>query len=224
MLPAGMLRRQDAPPLPTQSMTLSKNSLLLSDSLETFVDACGLHNLGAVLSATIADGDSDRNVIERLSRANAESRPAFLQWLRDAGVQRLQDRQALANALSKRERVRNLQPVERALIDRSSTPPLCVQSTYGLCNQLRVLLSYRAMAQSQGRLLILVWHNCSAACPARYRDLFEPLEGAVVLDSLAELALITPKLTPLNPSVHGSTYSCHPDVIGRPSEIDMWAE
>lgn len=180
--------------------------------LEIFLASCGLPHLRSVL---------DVHTLPELALANAESRAQFLSHLREAGVQKQKDRQALANALCKRDRMINLLPLQRALFNHAPAP-MVVQSTYGLGNQLRVLLSYRAVAMQQGRLLVLVWHNCSAACPARFRDLFEPIDGVVVIDSLSELEMVHPELSRAHPSMIPSTYFAHPAVDGTPEEISMW--
>ena len=92
--------------------------------------------------------------------------------------------------------------------------------------QLRVLLSYRAFAQRQGRALVLIW-NVHADCPGSYRDLFKPIEGTVVVDSLRELGSLRPewrRLACLPDDAIGTIGFTHPQVEGDESiEACMYA-
>ncbi|KAL1515518.1 hypothetical protein AB1Y20_002140 [Prymnesium parvum] len=58
--------------------------------------------------------------------------------------------------------------------------PMVVQVGEGLCNRLRALLSYREVALSQGRPLLVVW-AVDAFCNGRFQDVFEPLPGKHVV-------------------------------------------
>lgn len=51
-----------------------------------------------------------------------------------------------------------------------------VQPCFGLCNRIRVVLSYLAVARSQGRALHVIW-LADDACPGHFLDVFEPLPG-----------------------------------------------
>ena len=70
--------------------------------------------------------------------------------------------------------------------------PLCVRAVCGLCNQLRMVISYRAYAQRFHRPLILHWQR-SDECPGRFDDLFAPIEGCLVIHSMSELQSLRPE-------------------------------
>jgi hypothetical protein len=55
-------------------------------------------------------------------------------------------------------------------------PPLVIASASGLCNRLRVLFSYRQIAQAAGRELVMYW-PVNPYCPGRFLDVFCPLPG-----------------------------------------------
>ena len=58
-----------------------------------------------------------------------------------------------------------------------------VRAKGGLCNKLRVVLSYReAAVVDGGHRLVVVW-VVNEECPARFAELFEPLDGVDFLDS-----------------------------------------
>lgn len=144
------------------------------------------------------------------------TRPDLLTHLRELGVNRLKDRQLIANGLGKWRR----QPVLSA-IKQFESAPVVVSSTYGLGNQLRVLLSYRAAAVAQRRPLVLVWEKMTA-CNARFSELFEPIEGCVVIESLSDLDLVRPGLSRLPRGIFPSTYYTHHAVHNKPLETSMW--
>ena len=76
--------------------------------LSSFLSSIGLSHLAVSLQ------DAS---IDRLASAHAASRTQFLSWLQNScGVTRLQDRQALANALARRARALMLQPIAAALL------------------------------------------------------------------------------------------------------------
>lgn len=61
--------------------------------------------------------------------------------------------------------------------------PLRVRAIGGLCNRLRVTLSYRALARAQGQKLEVVWVPDGEIAKARFADVFEPLEDVTFLDA-----------------------------------------
>ena len=85
------------------------------------------------------------------------------------------------------------------------------------------MLSYRAFAASQGRLLVHCWHR-TAACEARYSELFKPLEGCVVVDELSQLASLGYPMHLLSNDVVVPTAFTHPEIEGTPLETTMWHE
>lgn len=102
-------------------------------------------------------------------------------------------------------------------------PPISlVASCAGLCNQLRVLFSYREVGRRSCRHLYLSWRRAQE-CPARFDDLFEPIEGATVLcGDLTELP--QPYRADRLPTILAWTSACHPWVVGTPTETAMYAD
>ena len=92
----------------------------------------------------------------------------------------LRERQELANAISRTLRKAAQAPV----IERQQPTAPCwiVVAEAGLCNKLRVLLSYREVAQDAGHHLLVVWQQGNF-CAEHYDDLFEPIDGMTVLRS-----------------------------------------
>ena len=60
-------------------------------------------------------------------------------------------------------------------------PPLTVRAADGLCNRLRVVLSYAQHAQRLGRALV-VWWPLSDVCNGHFTEAFEPLPGVSFVD------------------------------------------
>ena len=52
--------------------------------------------------------------------------------------------------------------------------PMIICTDHGLCNRLRAVLSYRQVAQAEGRELIVVWRS-DAQCNGYFLDCFAPL-------------------------------------------------
>ena len=157
---------------------------------------------------------------ENVEGWTALGRPALLEHLKGLGVRNLKERQALVNGLLKYRRQCMLQPTLRILAS-STRAPVMTRATYGLCNQLRVLLSYRAIAVTKGRLLVLHWQR-TAACNGRFSDLFVPVDGAIVVDEPSQLELICPGLSKLPSNAIPSTCFIHPGVFATPLETAMW--
>jgi hypothetical protein len=145
-------------------------------------------------------------------------RPELLKRLQLLGVQ-LPHRQAIANGLRKYVRQQNILPVISALQQASSI--VVVRTTYGLCNQLRALLSYRAEALAQGKFLVLHWQR-TAACKAKFCELFEPMEGCFVVDEESDFDLVKPHLSRIPNQFFPSTYALHPSILGTEVETSMW--
>lgn len=58
----------------------------------------------------------------------------------------------------------------------SEPPPMVICADHGLCNRLRAVLSYREVAQRQGRKLVVVWQR-DMQCNGEFLDCFAPLPG-----------------------------------------------
>ena len=100
-----------------------------------------------------------------------------------------------------------------------------VRAKGGLCNKLRVVLSYReAAVVDGGQRLVCVW-VINDECPARFAELFEPLDGVTFLDS--DDPDLEAKLIALG-SPHGTTMKrdmrTHPAIaaLGATSEAERW--
>ena len=53
---------------------------------------------------------------------------------------------------------------------------MVVCANHGLCNRLRVVLSYRQVAQREARRLVVVWQR-DMQCNGEFLDCFQPLAG-----------------------------------------------
>ena len=179
-----------------------------SDSVAPLLASLELHQLRDALAR------------ETVGAWTALPRAELLAHLRSAGVKALKDRQAIANGLGRWQRQSVMQSSLEEL-QSSSAAPVVISSTYGLGNQLRVLLSYRAAAAAQGRPLVLVWEKMTA-CNALYRELFEPIEGCVVVEHFDDLELVRPGLSRLPRGVFPTVYYTHPAVHNTPLETSMW--
>ena len=165
------------------------------------------------------------------ARVESTNRVQFLQQLKDEfGVALLPDRQKLANALRKAAS-RAAKGWSDDMAAKVSSPdsiaPLIVRSMYGMGNQLRVLLSYRAAANAKGRALVLHWQP-DAACPGKFRDFYEPLDGCLVVDSLHELGQFRKEWGNLGSHLPytaiEATANVHPDIEGTQQEAEMWRD
>lgn len=186
--------------------------------------------LAALLSelslSHLVDKFDDVETRDLAARASSD-RVKFLNDLKQRGLTNLPERQRLTTALRgliKRYAVLDFAGGAAAAICADTSSPLIVRATFGMANQLRVLLSYQAYAQTLGRRLIMVWHN-HAACPGSFRDLFAPMAGCVVVDSLRELAMLRPEWrwfdnVPID--AIGFTAFTHPAVESTPLEAAMW--
>ena len=164
---------------------------------------------------------------ELVGRCGAD-RVQFLKELKEEfGVAKLPERQKLANALqklAKRAFVGWTDETVAATRADDALAPLMVRATYGMGNQLRVLLSYRAVAQQQGRALVMQW-SPHAACPGRFAELFEPIDGCIVVDSLAELGDCRAewrRLAQASEGAIGATAYTQPTIEGTEQETEMW--
>ena len=66
-----------------------------------------------------------------------------------------------------------------------------------------------------------VWQR-TAACKAKYCDLFEPIEGCIVIDEETDLNLLRPSLAKIPTSFIPASYWTHPSVLGTPAETEIW--
>lgn len=74
-----------------------------------------------------------------------------------------------------------LQPLEPGA-SVSTLPPVVVSCTDGLCNRLRVALSFAHVSRRTCRPLIVVWPLLNV-CEHRYTDGFEPIPGVTFVDA-----------------------------------------
>ena len=192
-------------------------------TIQAFLDDLALPHLAANFE------DSELSLRDLASRA-ASSRLDILRHLKEVcKVVKLQERQRLATSLarlSKRLRVLESAGEAASSIAASGAAPLLVRATFGMANQLRVLLSYREIAKRQGRGLVLIW-NVHADCPGSFRDLFEPIGDVVVVDSIRELQSLRPEWARhacLPDDAIGTIGFTHPQVEGDESiEAAMYA-
>ena len=69
-------------------------------------------------------------------------------------------------------------PSPSTVLGADGLPPVIVMATDGLCNRLRVTLSYAAFARSRARPLLVVWPIANV-CPGEFTEAFAPLAGVV---------------------------------------------
>jgi hypothetical protein len=142
-------------------------------------DAALIHLLDdAAAPSAVRDVVGARSYEGWLEFVESVPRPAALAELKRLGVGALGARQAFVNALGRRARA------ARASDSSSSAPPppppppapetMAVIVEGGLCNRLRVALSFLAAARAEGRPLLVVWAADAAACPGTFTDCFEP--------------------------------------------------
>jgi hypothetical protein len=105
-----------------------------------------------------------------------EGRLALLAQLKLAGLT-LGVRQRLANSLARRHRELHPPPPvapEVEAMRKGALRPLVVSAVGGMCNRLRVVLSWRLVALDQGRPLVVQWVP-SSACRGAFADAWAPL-------------------------------------------------
>ncbi|KAL1500192.1 hypothetical protein AB1Y20_012861 [Prymnesium parvum] len=171
-------------------------------------------------------------------------RPEFLAALRDLGLP-LRERQACANALGRLRRASSQSPPAETSPPLPSLPlpslplpsaplpsapaarpagALLVSADAGLCNKLRVCLSYRAIAAAAGRRLVVLW-RLSHHCAARFPDLLAPLDGVDVVHDAEELQRLHAAASfalRLAPQLSGACTECHPSLRGTAAERQMF--
>jgi hypothetical protein len=74
--------------------------------------------------------------------------------------------------------------------------PVVITAFDGLCNRLRVVLSFALVARARRRPLIVVWPLSTEAAFGRFTDAFEPIDGVIFVDE--------------RPARGGAKYYCHP--------------
>eukprot|EP00966_Prymnesium_polylepis_P101470 2350018-Prymnesium_polylepis.1 len=139
---------------------------------------CGLlaeHGLPPSVGAVVGA----RHLEDWLTFLAATSRPTVLAELKRLGVGALAARQAFTNALSKaaRNAIAALDDTTAPAAPMGGLPPLnalAVEVNGGLCNRLRVCLSFLAVARTEQRQLVVVWPYDRHACPGHFADCFEP--------------------------------------------------
>ena len=172
-----------------------------------------------------------RSFDEWLTFLDGASRPALLAELKRLGVANLGARQAFANALMRHARAVAVEAATAAAAESAAASidsagasssadeafnaaALAVTVGGGLCNRLRVALSYLWVARLERRPLLVVWAR-DAECPASFAESgFEVPEGARFVDSCpAGVHAVMPP-----PSA-----DFHPRVKGSSAEVDMYA-
>ena len=148
-------------------------------------------------------------------------RPALLVELKRLGIASLSARQGFANALSKHARaIQAAAPSTSseppaALVPLAMTPaPLAVSVGGGLCNRLRVGLSFLAIARSQSRPLLLVW-PVDTDCPGRFTDCFVLPPNVHIVDTRPDHIDVSPP---------PAFAAFHPDVRGTRMEVECYRE
>ena len=187
--------------------------------------------LSALLQAAglTIDTDLDGETLDSLA---ARDRASLLTALKERGIG-LKERQALANAVARYKRaLMNAtsdsvpQSIVVAAPASADALPLLVSADGGLCNKLRVVLSYRRVARARGRTLEVLWVQ-SDHCPGRFDELFEPVAGVAFAHDAVELsaacqAAFWQRSLPV--SMLGACFACHPSVRGTDAEVEMWRE
>ena len=105
---------------------------------------------------------------------------------------------------------RALHPLPRA----ATAEPLAVAVEGGLCNRLRVALSFLAAARAEGRALLVVWPADDAACPGHFTDCFEPPADMTLCERAPPGTRVRP------PPPHADF---HPSVKHSAMEVRMYA-
>ena len=93
-------------------------------------------------------------------------------------------------------------PPLTARSELAALPPLTVRAVDGLCNRLRVVLSYAAVARRHGRRL-LVWWPLINVCDGRFTDAFMPLEGVSFVEDIGDFPDgLVPSFSPASHDFH----------------------
>jgi hypothetical protein len=93
-------------------------------------------------------------------------------------------------------------PPPTARDELSKLPPLAVLAADGLCNRLRIVLSFATIARQRGRPLLVLWPVVNV-CNGRFEDAFAPIEGVTFVEKLpAEMrAQFAPSSSDFHPDV-----------------------
>ena len=94
----------------------------------------------------------------------------------------------------------------------AARPPLLVLATDGLCNRLRVALSFALVARRQNRPLVVVW-PINSVCPGGFTEAFEPLDGVSFVEEAPRG--VRPQFPP-------RSHDFHPDVRGGDDELGCY--
>lgn len=141
-------------------------------------------------------------------------RPGLLEALKSRGF-RLPQRQAIATKIARLIRAGGEAEEPTFQHQQPERSPLSVVAEAGLCNKLRVMLSYREVAQAEGRHLVVIWAQ-GGFCPAQFSDLFEPISGMTVLNGDVLCQAIEPALLrmQLPMSALRGDFHTHPAIAG----------
>ena len=142
------------------------------------IEAEEVSELSQLLAGANASYKIDAQAMSDWARHCICDRPSFLNFLKTSvGLQPLQARQKVANWLGKRG---GAAAARGQLIAPS---PSCLQNGWlvvtaesGLCNKLRVVLSYSLVARVLQRRLLVLW-SIGEICEAAFDECFEPLPG-----------------------------------------------
>eukprot|EP00966_Prymnesium_polylepis_P326878 7382760-Prymnesium_polylepis.1 len=95
-----------------------------------------------------------------------------------------------------------LRPLPDAPSTDGASWPIIVLATDGLCNRLRVALSFALVARREGRPLTVVWPLCKECAHGRFGDAFAPIDGVTFVDDAP--AGVRPQFPPNFHDFHGA--------------------
>ena len=147
-------------------------------------------------------------------------RPALLSELKARGLA-LRERQTIATNFARHLRKTATSPVRRR---QPAKGCLAIVAEAGLCNKLRVILSYLQAAQDVGRHLLVVW-RLGDFCPEEFDMLFEPIDGMTVLSGEAVSRALEPALLRMQLPIGAlpGDFHTHPAVVATEREVSMFA-
>ena len=135
------------------------------------------------------------STVDSLAESLAFDRPAFLMELKRLGLT-LPQRQTLANHLGR----------------WTKELPLVLRVDCGLCNRLRALCSYHAIASERGQQMLVVW-TPSEECPGHFSEYFQDLPGVRLVESLTAQVV-----RPAQLRLGRAANDFHPDIKHTPDK------
>ena len=181
----------------------------MNDDLDSMLRAAGLP---AALSATFANEELTTALLRTMGRKN------LLVNLSELGLTAYEAKRLADVLVSSRPSPRAHTAAEPAvpatkngavpLKPPSEPSPLVICADHGLCNRLRAVLSYREVAQREGRRLVVVWRR-DMQCNGEFLDCFAPIAG---VRFVREPPAFAPNPERVN--------HCHHAIIGTPAEVE----